>query len=313
VDRRHTVTAPDAPKAIGPYSHAVRTAGELLFCSGQIPLDSVSGELVGESAGEQARRCLENLGAVCAAAGTSLERAVRVTIYMTDLERFAEVNEVCAELFPKDPPARVTVGVAALPRGAQVEIDAVVALGEDTSGELGLGGEASAAPGMSAAAGSGVPPGANAALGVGARPRASTALGASVAPGASVAAEASAAAGASVPPGASAALEASAAPPVSGPPPSPSPGQVYHLELRQFPHNLCRFNLGAEELYATVLAPWRADRLFELGELKWDPRRARLTVLEGPRLPPGQLTMGRGWSVARRQSNDVTAQLLVAE
>jgi len=125
---RQTVTASGAPAAIGPYSHAVR-AGELLFCSGQIPLDPTSGELVGASAAEQARRCLENLRAVCAAAGTALERAVRVTIYMTDLERFGEVNEAYAEYFEEDPPARVTVGVAALPRGAQVEIDAVVALG----------------------------------------------------------------------------------------------------------------------------------------------------------------------------------------
>jgi 2-iminobutanoate/2-iminopropanoate deaminase len=129
-DLRQTVTAPVAPAAIGPYSHAVRVAGELLFCSGQIPLDPASGKLVGASAEEQARRCLENLQAVCAAAGTTLEQAIKVTIYMTDLERFAEVNEVCAELFPEDPPARVTVGVAALPRGAQVEIDAVVALGD---------------------------------------------------------------------------------------------------------------------------------------------------------------------------------------
>ncbi len=129
---RQIVNAPGAPAAIGPYSHAVlvdlRSAGELLFCSGQIPLDPASGELVGASAAEQARRCLENLRAVCAAAGTTLERAVRMTIYMTDLERFGEVNEVYAEFFAADPPARVTVGVAALPRGAQVEIDAVVGL-----------------------------------------------------------------------------------------------------------------------------------------------------------------------------------------
>jgi 2-iminobutanoate/2-iminopropanoate deaminase len=128
---RQTVTAPEAPAAIGPYSHAVRAAGELLFCSGQIPLDPKSGELVGASAGAQARRCLENLSAVCVASGTTLEHTVRLTIYMTDLGQFAEVNEACAELFPANPPARVTVGVAALPKGAQVEIDAVVALGPE--------------------------------------------------------------------------------------------------------------------------------------------------------------------------------------
>jgi len=124
---REIVNAPAAPPAIGPYSHAVR-AGELLLCSGQIPLDPVSGELVGGGAAEQARRCLENLGAVCEAAGTSLQRALRLTIYMTDLADFAAVNDVYASFFEADPPARVTVGVAALPRGAEVEIDAIVAL-----------------------------------------------------------------------------------------------------------------------------------------------------------------------------------------
>jgi len=125
--RRETVSAPEAPASIGPYSHAVR-AGELLFCSGQIPLDPASGELVGATAAEQARRCMENLRAVCEAAGASLQRAVRVTVYMTDLQAFAEVNEVYAGFFSEQPPARVAVGVAALPRGAYVEIDAVVAL-----------------------------------------------------------------------------------------------------------------------------------------------------------------------------------------
>jgi 2-iminobutanoate/2-iminopropanoate deaminase len=124
---REALDAAGAPQAIGPYSHAVR-AGELLFCSGQIPLDPASGELVGSTAAEQARRCLENLAAVCEAAGTSLERAVRVTVYMTDLAAFGEVNEAYGEHFGPEPPARVAVGVAQLPRGAQVEIEAVVAL-----------------------------------------------------------------------------------------------------------------------------------------------------------------------------------------
>jgi 2-iminobutanoate/2-iminopropanoate deaminase len=124
---RQIVSAPDAPAAIGPYSHAVR-AGGLLFCSGQIPLDPATGELVGGSAGAQARRCLESLEAVCAAGGTSLSQAVRLTIYMTDLAAFADVNEVYGLFFEADPPARVTVGVAQLPKGALVEIDAVVAL-----------------------------------------------------------------------------------------------------------------------------------------------------------------------------------------
>ncbi len=124
---REIIDATGAPPAIGPYSHAVRVGG-LLFCSGQIPLDPATGELVGETAAEQAGRCLENLQAVCAAAATSLERAVRLTIYMTDLGEFATVNEVYGSFFGEQPPARVTVGVAQLPKGAYVEIDAVVAL-----------------------------------------------------------------------------------------------------------------------------------------------------------------------------------------
>jgi 2-iminobutanoate/2-iminopropanoate deaminase len=123
------VTAIGAPAAIGPYSHAVRAAG-LLFCSGQTPLDPDSGELVGATPADQTRQCLRNLQAVCAAAGTSLADAVRMTVYVTDMGAFAAVNEVYGTFFEADPPARVTVGVASLPKGAQVEIDAVVALRE---------------------------------------------------------------------------------------------------------------------------------------------------------------------------------------
>jgi 2-iminobutanoate/2-iminopropanoate deaminase len=130
---RQIVQAAGAPPAIGPYSHAVlvdlRSAGSLLFCSGQIPLDPATGELVGTTPAEQAHRCLENLRAVCDEAGASLERAARVTVYMTDLQAFAEVNEVYGSFFGEEPPARVTVGVAQLPKGAQVEIDAIVPLG----------------------------------------------------------------------------------------------------------------------------------------------------------------------------------------
>lgn len=125
---REPITAIGAPAAIGPYSHAVR-AGDLLFCSGQIPLDADSGELVGDTPAEQATRCLKNLTAVCAAAGATLSQAVRCTVYLTDLAgAFAEVNEAYGAFFEADPPARVAVGVAALPKGAQVEIEAVVAL-----------------------------------------------------------------------------------------------------------------------------------------------------------------------------------------
>jgi len=125
---REVLSVDGAPAAIGPYSHAVRTGG-LLFCSGQIGVDPASGELVGDTPGEQARRCLENLEAVCSAAGSSLADAVRVTVYLTDMASFAEVNEVYGGFFPSDPPARVAIGVAALPKGAQVEMDAVVAVG----------------------------------------------------------------------------------------------------------------------------------------------------------------------------------------
>jgi len=121
------VTAIGAPAAVGPYSHAVQAHG-LLFCSGQIPLDAASGELVGSSPGEQAHQCLLNLQAVCAAAGASLADAVRLTVHLTDMGAFAEVNVAYGAFFEADPPARVTIGVASLPKGADVEIDAIVAL-----------------------------------------------------------------------------------------------------------------------------------------------------------------------------------------
>jgi 2-iminobutanoate/2-iminopropanoate deaminase len=125
--QRRTVTAEGAPAAVGPYSHAV-LAGDLLFCSGQIPLDPDSGEIVGTTAAEQAVRCLQNLEAVCSAAGTGLHRAVKVTVLLTDMGAFAEVNEAYGTFFHSEPPARIAYEVSALPRGAQVEIDAVVAL-----------------------------------------------------------------------------------------------------------------------------------------------------------------------------------------
>ena len=127
---RHAVDAPGAPAAVGPYSHAV-AAGGLLFCSGQVPLDPGTGELVEGDTGTQTARCLENLGAVCEAAGTSLGDAVRLTIYLTDLPGdWTAVNDAYGAFFAERseaPPARAAVGVAALPKGARVEIDAVVA------------------------------------------------------------------------------------------------------------------------------------------------------------------------------------------
>jgi 2-iminobutanoate/2-iminopropanoate deaminase len=128
---RQSVNTPDAPSAVGPYVHAVRVSGTLLFASGQIPLDPASGEIVGATPAEQARQCLTNLAAVAGAAGASLADAVKLTVYMIDLSAFTEVNEVYASFFAGgEPPARVAVGVSALPRGAQVEIDGIFALGD---------------------------------------------------------------------------------------------------------------------------------------------------------------------------------------
>jgi 2-iminobutanoate/2-iminopropanoate deaminase len=125
---RTAVSTESAPAAIGPYSQGMRV-GDLLFCSGQIPLDPASGELVKEDIEGQARRCLENLQAVCEAAGASLSNAVRCTVYLGDMGDFARVNEVYAQFFDSaDPPARVAIAAAGLPKGADVEIDAIVAL-----------------------------------------------------------------------------------------------------------------------------------------------------------------------------------------
>ena len=126
---RDPVTALGAPAAVGPYSHAVRSGG-LLFCSGQTPLDPQTGKLVEGSVGDQTRRCLENLQVVCAAAGATLADAVRLGVYVTDMSTFAEVNAAYATFFGEGPPARSTIGVASLPLGAAVEIDAIVALPE---------------------------------------------------------------------------------------------------------------------------------------------------------------------------------------
>jgi 2-iminobutanoate/2-iminopropanoate deaminase len=128
MSERTTVTAADAPAAIGPYSHAVR-GGDVLYCSGQIPIDPASGEMESGSLGAETAQCLRNLAAVCAAAGSELGRALRLTIYTTELGAFAEINEAYAEFFDEEPPARAAVGVAALPKGARVEIDAIVAVG----------------------------------------------------------------------------------------------------------------------------------------------------------------------------------------
>jgi 2-iminobutanoate/2-iminopropanoate deaminase len=124
---RESIHSPEAPPPAGPYAHAV-AAGGLLFCSGQIPLDPKTGELSGATVADQTGRCLENLAAVCNAAGATLGDAVKLTVYTTDMNSFAQINEVYESFFESDPPARVAIGVAALPRGAKVEIDAVVAI-----------------------------------------------------------------------------------------------------------------------------------------------------------------------------------------
>jgi 2-iminobutanoate/2-iminopropanoate deaminase len=124
---RRAVRTDQAPAPIGPYSQAVAADG-VLYCSGQVPLDPSSGELVDGGIAEQARRCLENLDAVCRAGGTSLENAARIGIYLTDMGAFPEVNEVYGSYFSEPFPVRTTVGVAALPKGALVEMDATVPL-----------------------------------------------------------------------------------------------------------------------------------------------------------------------------------------
>ncbi len=123
---RIPVATDKAPAAIGPYSQAVR-CGNLVFLSGQIPLDPATGQLVEGNIGEQTRRVFDNLAAVCAAAGASLEQVARVGIYLTDLGDFAAVNAVMAEYFQSPYPARSTIEVSGLPRGARVEVDAILA------------------------------------------------------------------------------------------------------------------------------------------------------------------------------------------
>jgi reactive intermediate/imine deaminase len=118
----------DAPAAIGTYSQAVR-AGDTVYLSGQIPLDPASGQMVQGTFEDRVKRVFENLRAVCRAAGGDFGRVVRVTVYLTDLSNFGKVNEVMATYFSEPYPARAAVGVATLPRGADVEVDAVMYLG----------------------------------------------------------------------------------------------------------------------------------------------------------------------------------------
>jgi 2-iminobutanoate/2-iminopropanoate deaminase len=121
---KHAISSPDAPKAIGPYSQAVR-AGQLLFVSGQVPLDPATGQIVDGDIAAQTRRVFANLGAVLAAGGRSFADVVRTTVFLADMNDFAAVNAVYGEYFAEPYPARATVQVARLPKDARVEIDLI--------------------------------------------------------------------------------------------------------------------------------------------------------------------------------------------
>lgn len=124
---RASVSAPDAPQAIGPYSQAIR-AGQFLFLSGQIPLDPVTGEVVSGGVRAQTRRVLDNIAGVLSAAGVSMDAVVKTTVYLIDLADFTAMNEVYATAFEAPAPARSTVQVSRLPRDVRVEIEAVALL-----------------------------------------------------------------------------------------------------------------------------------------------------------------------------------------
>ena len=126
---KHVISTVNAPSAIGPYSQAVRT-GNLLFVSGQIPIDPKTGEFVAGGVAEQTKQVLKNLAAVLEAAGSGLDRVVKTTVFLADMKEFSGMNEVYATFFSGPPPARATVAAAGLPREARVEIEAVALLSE---------------------------------------------------------------------------------------------------------------------------------------------------------------------------------------
>jgi 2-iminobutanoate/2-iminopropanoate deaminase len=122
--QRERISTTDAPGAIGPYSQAIAT-GSLVFCSGQVALEPASGALVEGDVRAQTRRALENLSGVLNAAGSSLAQVVKTTVFLVSMSDFTAMNEVYAEFFPGDPPARSTIAVAELPKGARVEVEAI--------------------------------------------------------------------------------------------------------------------------------------------------------------------------------------------
>ena len=124
---RQAVATPSAPRAIGPYSQAIR-AGSLLFVSGQIPMDPATGQMVEGSIAAQTHRVFQNLGAILEAAGASFDQVVRTTVYLADMNDFAAMNEVYGTYFSSPAPARATVQAAKLPRDARLEIDVIAAL-----------------------------------------------------------------------------------------------------------------------------------------------------------------------------------------
>lgn len=121
------ISTDQAPAAIGPYSQAVQL-GSMLFCSGQIPLDPKSGQIVGTTVGEQAEQVMKNIGAVLKAAGADYKNIIKTTIFLTDMADFASVNEIYAKFFPENPPARSTVAVLGLPKGVKVEIEVTASI-----------------------------------------------------------------------------------------------------------------------------------------------------------------------------------------
>jgi reactive intermediate/imine deaminase len=125
--KRQVIQTADAPKAIGPYSQAVR-AGDTVYVSGQIPLDPVSGALVSGDIEAEVRRVFDNLKAIAQASGGSLASVVKLSVFLTDLAHFAKVNEIMAGYFNEPYPARAAIGVAALPRGARVEMECILSL-----------------------------------------------------------------------------------------------------------------------------------------------------------------------------------------